>query len=323
MSGIITAIPVYNGEKHILETLQSLARQTRRPDRVVVVDDGSKDRTEEIVRGFKELECEWAPNERNLGLFPNHNSALRFAKEAKFFHILHANDLIAPTFFETLVPLIERAEGFALAYSGHVFIQENGKRTDQTGRIKGSDPRQISMRDFLASQCELKAIQLHSAVMKTDYRPLPVEFRLDFRQCADVVFHSQFAALCSEIWAHPDILSLVRIHEGSESSKNTRSIQAWVLDEWRAMQMVLEIMQTKGVYRAMDEKKARLLFAARSHVKIKLLKDRDPDFAAQIRKVAKPITGSLEWAAAAGIVAIRDRFFPKPNAYHETLEKSR
>jgi N-acetylglucosaminyltransferase len=50
---IITAMPVYNNAEFILQTLESLARQTVRPDRVIVCDDGSTDRSEEIVRGFK------------------------------------------------------------------------------------------------------------------------------------------------------------------------------------------------------------------------------------------------------------------------------
>ena len=126
MATLTTVIPVFNGEKHILETLQCLAAQTRRPDRVLIVDDGSTDGTEQIVKRFSALPCEWAPNSRNLGLFPNHNSALRFAAETRFLHILHANDLISPTFFERLVPLIENAPGFAMAYGGHVFIREDG-----------------------------------------------------------------------------------------------------------------------------------------------------------------------------------------------------
>src|SRR5688572_29218050 len=122
MATITTVIPVYNGEKHITETLECLAAQTLRPDRVVLVDDGSTDRTEEIVRNFTGIKCEWAPNAKNLGLFPNHNSAIRFAAETKFLHILHANDLVSPQFFEKLVPLLDHTPGFALAYSGHVFI---------------------------------------------------------------------------------------------------------------------------------------------------------------------------------------------------------
>ena len=37
-SKILTAVPVWNGEQFIEQTLDSIARQTLRPDRVVVLD---------------------------------------------------------------------------------------------------------------------------------------------------------------------------------------------------------------------------------------------------------------------------------------------
>ena len=45
---IITVIPVYNGERFILETLDSLASQTLKPDRVIVIDDASTDNTAKL-----------------------------------------------------------------------------------------------------------------------------------------------------------------------------------------------------------------------------------------------------------------------------------
>src|SRR5688572_2595746 len=319
---ITTVIPAYNAELYLAETLSSLARQTRKPDRVIVVDDGSTDRTEEIVRNFEAIRCEWAPNAKNLGLFPNHNSAIRFAAETKYLHILHANDLISPTFFEKLVPLIQHAQGYAIAYGGHVFIREDGSVTSQKGGIEGSTPRKISLGQFLVSQSELKAIQLHSAILKTDHQVLPVTFRTDLPQLGDVIFHAQFATHCSEIWAHPEILCQVRIHLDSASNKNLKNIHAWVHDEWKAMQLVYGMMREHGVSSASHGSKLKLLFAARSRVKMKMVKDVFPEYADEIASVTKLYSGAFAWFSAAGIVAVRDRFFPKADAARERLART-
>lgn len=319
MATITTVIPVYNGERHIRATLESLAAQTRRPDRVIAVDDGSKDRTEEIVRSFPDLQCEWSPNPKNLGLFPNHNSALRFASETRFIHVLHANDVVSPTFFEKLIPLIDNAPGYALAFSGHVFIREDDSETPQKWTLPGPGPRELSMGEFLKLQTELKPIQVHSAIMKTDFKPMPNLFRLDLPQTADIVFHSQFASHCSQIWTHPEILAQVRIHEESASSKNIRNLDAWVLGEWRAMQMAYDIMREKGLGSWTHEQKLKVLFAARSHVKIKMMRTVDPVYAASIRDMARPHSGALKWAAGRAVVALRDAFFPKADASSERL----
>jgi len=46
-------IPVYNGAKYIVEALSSVVHQTRRPKRIIVVDDGSTDNTESVVRSYR------------------------------------------------------------------------------------------------------------------------------------------------------------------------------------------------------------------------------------------------------------------------------
>lgn len=322
MATITTVIPVYNGEKHIHETLECLAGQTRRPDRVVIVDDGSTDATERIVKEYAGIKCDWAPNERNLGLFGNHNSAIRFASETKFLHILHANDVVNRTFFEDLVPLIESAPGNAMAYGGYVFVREDGTETDHKSSIGGASPRQVSLKEFLSAQTELKAIQVHSVVMKTDYRPIPDPFRLDLPQVADIVFHSQFAARCSQIWAHPRILAQVRIHEESASNKNIRNLQAWVADEWKAMEMVYGLMRQHGAASWTREQKLKALFAARSVVKVKLMRGVDPAYAAQIRDLTCKQSGTLRWAAARAVVELRDRFLPSANSSKERVKST-
>jgi glycosyltransferase involved in cell wall biosynthesis len=321
MARITTVIPVYNGERFILDTLDSLAEQTLPPDRVVVIDDCSTDRTQQIVRNFKRLNTDWVPNERNLGLFPNHNNALRFAAETEYLHILHADDVILPTFFEKLVPLIAQSKGFALAFGGHVFVREDGTRTEQKLTVASDRPRRLTKGEFLGSLSELKAIQLHSAVMKTSHQALPVSFRTDFPQVADVIFHAQLAALCSEIWAHPDILCHVRIHGNNVSNKNMLNINAWVLDEWRAMQEVYALMEMQHAGSWLRRRKLKLLFGARSRVKVKTVRDFDRNYAKEIAAVARGKVGLLNYAAACAVVALRDAIFPSANSSAERLKK--
>jgi glycosyltransferase involved in cell wall biosynthesis len=48
-------VPVYNGEKFLAETLQSIERQTTPPLEIIIVDDGSTDGTASIAAGFGAL----------------------------------------------------------------------------------------------------------------------------------------------------------------------------------------------------------------------------------------------------------------------------
>lgn len=103
-SNIITVIPVYNGERFLRQTLESVAAQTVKPDRLIVLDNCSTDRTPKIVREFAGLKCEYLRNPSNLGLFGNMNRALEFADQARHLHILCADDLITPAFLRDSFP---------------------------------------------------------------------------------------------------------------------------------------------------------------------------------------------------------------------------
>lgn len=52
MTGISIALATYNGETYICEQLESLAAQTLLPSELIVCDDGSQDRTLELVEAF-------------------------------------------------------------------------------------------------------------------------------------------------------------------------------------------------------------------------------------------------------------------------------
>ena len=72
---ISVVMATYNGEKYIVEQLDSIKNQTVKPDEVIICDDGSKDSTEEIVRKYisdNGLDgWKFSVNEKNLGYADN------------------------------------------------------------------------------------------------------------------------------------------------------------------------------------------------------------------------------------------------------------
>jgi glycosyltransferase involved in cell wall biosynthesis len=137
-SNIITVIPVYNGERFLLRTLHSVAAQTVKPDRLILLDNCSSDGTAKIVQDFQGLKCEYIRNPTNLGLFGNMNRALEFAEQTRYLHILCADDLITPRFFETLVPTLEACSGFGTAFCLDERIDENDVHLSVSGKITGA-----------------------------------------------------------------------------------------------------------------------------------------------------------------------------------------
>ena len=61
-------MPAYNAEKYIKEAIESILNQTFSNFEFIIIDDGSIDATEEIIKSFKDSRIVYIKNEKNLGL---------------------------------------------------------------------------------------------------------------------------------------------------------------------------------------------------------------------------------------------------------------
>src|SRR5688572_6024070 len=134
---VAVAVPFLNERDHIEAFLESVAGQTRPPDRLLLVDDGSTDGSHEPAAAFAEKH-EWA---RVLRRPPRsaERDRLATAKELEAFQWaveqldvewdvlgkLDADLRLTPRTLETIVGELERDERLGLAGS---FLQENGSR---------------------------------------------------------------------------------------------------------------------------------------------------------------------------------------------------
>lgn len=87
-------IPAYNAERWIAETLQSAVSQTWERKEIIVVDDGSKDRTAEVARQFASKQVKVVSTE-NQGLSGAVNNAYKLC-QGDYIQELDSDDLLAP-----------------------------------------------------------------------------------------------------------------------------------------------------------------------------------------------------------------------------------
>ncbi len=87
-------VPCYNAERFIADTLRSVAAQTYQPIEIVVVDDGSTDRSCEIVQSLAVPNLKLVVQE-NRGQTAALNAAMAHAT-GEFVQFLDADDLISP-----------------------------------------------------------------------------------------------------------------------------------------------------------------------------------------------------------------------------------
>lgn len=301
---IITVIPVYNGEKFIRPTLESVARQTIQPDRVIVLDNCSTDKTEEIVKGFKEVRCEWIRNPRNLGLFGNCNRALEFATEATYLHLLCADDLVEPDFYRRLTEELSHCGGFGLAYSLDERIDENDQRLSISGKADGG-AQQIPVDTFLCRKAEIANQAFSGSLLKTNGQNSPCQFRLDMPILADVAFWAEWGKHCEKIVQVNAPLCKYRWHGDNTTNQVMPGIQALILDEWRVMQMNEGLRN--GASNQVRKFKLKGLFAVRTGIKAKRIRQQNNlEYSRQIIEEGKKISGPLAWYLGQVVVQTRD-----------------
>jgi glycosyltransferase involved in cell wall biosynthesis len=93
---ISVIVPAFNAEPFLAETLASVQRQTYREFEVIVVDDGSTDRTSEIARGFVEKDARFILlRQKNAGTATACNVALKQAR-GEWIASLGADDVWLP-----------------------------------------------------------------------------------------------------------------------------------------------------------------------------------------------------------------------------------
>ncbi len=284
-------IPVYNGEPFIKPALRCLVDQERRPDRVVVIDNRSTDRTPAIVEEFKKhLPIEFRQNETNIGSAGNLNRCLELAPETEYFHMLLADDLVKPRFYSTLLPQLESIKGRGLAFCNYELIDRKGDLIDSTlVQAAASPTRRLSLNEFLERQSELRSVCCPAVLHKTNYQPSPSFFRTDMPQVADTIMYSEWASACEGLVEVGEVLCQNRHHPFSATSTNIRSVKATALDEWKAIWTIFGMIEEPALPHWIRRQKLKCLYAARSEVKMQFMGRLDPAMPPQISSAVREL----------------------------------
>lgn len=102
-------IPVYNAEKYITRTLESVLSQTYKDIEIVLVDDCSKDSSEKIIARYQEVypEIVYHLQEKNGGAGVARNKALELAS-GRYVAFLDSDDMWYPEKIEKQLLLMKK-----------------------------------------------------------------------------------------------------------------------------------------------------------------------------------------------------------------------
>jgi glycosyltransferase involved in cell wall biosynthesis len=119
--------PVYNGEKYLRQALDSILCQTFMDFELIISDNASKDKTEKICREYIRADDRivyWR-NKTNIGGPANYNHTFRLA-QGKYFKWTAYDDILAPTYIEKCVKVLDDDPTIVLCHSKVSRIDGNG-----------------------------------------------------------------------------------------------------------------------------------------------------------------------------------------------------
>lgn len=108
MPKISVIVPVYNVEKYLTRCIDSILSQTFPDFELILIDDGSLDRSSEICDSYAQLDHRIkVVHQSNQGQAAARNHAVAIAK-AEWIHFVDSDDLIHPLMLESLYSAVEQ-----------------------------------------------------------------------------------------------------------------------------------------------------------------------------------------------------------------------
>lgn len=150
MSDTLSHFPVsvvmttFNGEQFIKEQILSILNQTLPPEELIICDDGSTDRTIEIIEMLRDnAVIKLYQNEKRLGVIGNFKKAVSLAKPDNYIALSDQDDIWLPEKIEKSIAAlisIDDKTSPAMVYSDLMLIDSKGNLINKSARnVFGND----------------------------------------------------------------------------------------------------------------------------------------------------------------------------------------
>jgi glycosyltransferase involved in cell wall biosynthesis len=182
---VAVVVPAYNAAQFLAETLKCLTEQSYPNLEILVIDDGSKDRTAEIARSFPGVRVH---SQSNSGLSAARNVGIA-QTDSDFLYFLDADDLVPSHHLERLAaPLIDDPDVAASFCDTVWFEMREDGATETMGR---------SDRASYEADIQFQLIFSFVSMGAQMYRRSVIEkvggFDINLRCCEDIDFNGKIA----------------------------------------------------------------------------------------------------------------------------------
>ncbi|OUL33347.1 glucosyl transferase [Nostoc sp. T09] len=232
MNKVSIIIPVYKAEKYIAATLQSALDQTYKNIEILIIDDGSPDRSIEICQQFTDSRIRIIRQE-NRGLAGARNTGIRQA-QGEFLALIDADDLWLPGKLEKHIAHLEKSPEVGVSFSRSAFIDEAGQPlgTYHMPKLTGITPPYLLCHDPVGngSAGVFRREVFEGIRFQDNLRGYLEDFYFEerFRMSQDMELLLRIALQTPwQIEGIPEALTLYRVTSGTISTNWFKKIEAW------------------------------------------------------------------------------------------------
>jgi glycosyltransferase involved in cell wall biosynthesis len=145
---ISVLMPVYNGEKYLGESIESILNQTFSNFELIIINDGSTDHTPQILQKYAAKdERIRLYNQSNSGVTASLNNALNYAKGEYFARMDH-DDISYPNRFEVQIDFLNKNLDVGLVSTNCIHINSEGRKFNKAYYQDSLDSIQVKWELF-------------------------------------------------------------------------------------------------------------------------------------------------------------------------------
>lgn len=198
-------IPVYNREHYIGEAIESILAQNFPDFELLLVDDGSTDRSVEIMRSYGDARIRVVCNEHNLGIPQTRNRGLELAR-GPYIALLDSDDQACPGRLIKQVTFLDQ-------HPDYVQVGGRIKFMDKHGQPLKKKKRQPSTFEDIQAQLLFRCCLTNVTVMARTAILQEYRYRESFLRCQDYDMHVRLTRHY-KMANFSDALTRVRVHPG-------------------------------------------------------------------------------------------------------------
>ena len=207
-------LPVYNGDKYLAASLDSVFAQTYQNWELIIINDGSTDGSENVILQYQDKRIKYLPNNGNKGIIFSLNRGLA-ESTGTYLARLDADDIALPSRIEKQVDFLSKNPEYVMCGSYFQTIDSNGKFRKN---VQFPDNNRDARSFLLLHNCFC-----HSSVMMRTNIAKQLRYDDNFQVCEDYDLWCRISRK-GKIINLPVVTTLYRVHGNNISMRKSETM---------------------------------------------------------------------------------------------------